>query len=74
MTSYGLYRGTIGSYAPFYDHACLQGGLTTPTATDTAVPALDTGWFYLVGASNGCSRTGLGSSSTGIVRPSPSCP
>jgi N-acetylneuraminic acid mutarotase len=74
VTFYGLYRGTIGSYAPFFSHSCLQGGLATPTATDTDVPASGTGWYYLVGAVNNCSLTGLGSGSTGIVRPVTKCP
>jgi hypothetical protein len=75
ITSYGLARGTLGTGPPGYNHACLQSGLTSPTATDAGVPSVGTAYYYLVGGLNSCSRTGLGRNSSGVQRPNfPFCP
>lgn len=75
VTSYGVYRGTFHAGVPWYNHGCLQSGLTSPTAVDGSNPSATTGFYYLVSASNECSRTGLGLGIGGIARPNVSpCP
>ncbi|HEX5041947.1 MAG TPA: kelch repeat-containing protein [Candidatus Polarisedimenticolaceae bacterium] len=74
VTAYALYRGTFNGSAPLTNHGCFQGGLATPTASDANVPAPGSGFYYLVGASNSCSRTGLGQMTGGAPRANPSCP
>jgi hypothetical protein len=54
-----VYRGSL--LAPFaYNEACFLAEATATTATDPDVPAVGTGFYYLVSAKNGCgeSRTG----------------
>jgi N-acetylneuraminic acid mutarotase len=75
IANYGLARGTLGVGPPGYNHGCLQSGLTSPTATDASLPPVGTGYYYLVGGWNGCSRTGFGRASSGAPRPNfPFCP
>lgn len=50
--SFNLYRGELGELAGGSSGSCLQSLLTLSTTTDPAVPAPDTGWFYVVTGSN----------------------
>ncbi|HET8946968.1 MAG TPA: hypothetical protein VFQ07_08290 [Candidatus Polarisedimenticolia bacterium] len=75
IVNYGLARGTLATGSPGYNHTCLQSGLASPTATDASLPPVGAAYYYLVGGWNGCSRTGLGRSSSGAPRPNfPFCP
>ena len=67
--SYGLYRGALTDLPGSYGSR-VQSGLTSPTATDTAVPGPGQGLFYLVTASNRLGEEGTkGNDSTGAPRP-----
>jgi len=74
VTSYALYRGTFDGTTPLNNHTCFQPGLGTPNGTDPASPVPGSGYYYLVGASNGCSRTHLGQRTGGAFRTNPACP
>lgn len=53
---------------------CLDSGLPTPSATDTAVPAADSGWWYLVRGRNACGQGPYGFASDGGEETSAACP
>ena len=75
VSAYSLYRGTLTDTGAWvYDHGCYQSGLPGPSATEAAVPPNGTGYYYLVGGTNGCSRTNLGQRTGGFNRPYTSCP
>jgi hypothetical protein len=69
--SYNLYRGSTGG--PFsFNHTCLQRALTTPGATDAAMPPLASIFYYLVSGRSLCAEGGLGLTASGQPRPNPS--
>jgi hypothetical protein len=73
--SHALYRGTVDGGAWTFNHACLQTGLLTASATDNATPARGTGFYYLASGMTACGEEGLGSTSSGASRPNPApCP
>jgi len=56
----------------------LACGITEPVAVDSAVPAVGSGYFYLVAAFNSIGKGSLGHASNGLLRPAgslnPACP
>ena len=58
-----------------YDHECLGSNLAEAggviTTTDGAVPAVGTGFYYLLAGDNGCGEGTLGVTSSGQPRPVP---
>jgi hypothetical protein len=74
VSGYSLFRGTFSGGSTFTNHTCLMTALPAPTVTDPNVPGAGTGFYYLVGASNGCSRTHLGQMTGGAPRANPPCP
>jgi hypothetical protein len=73
--TYDLYRGIAWAFLPGFG-SCDQYGLTSETATDTDVPSVGSGFFYLVTARNRLSEEGTkGLYASGTERPNPSpCP
>jgi len=73
--SYSLYRGPINTLPGGFG-SCLQTGIASETATDSAMPAPGSVWFYLVTARNGLAEEGTkGYQSNGAQRTNPSpCP
>ena len=73
--AYQVYRDLL-SALPGSFGACLQSSLPAETATDAAIPAAGTAWFYLVTARNRLGEEGSkGFRSSGVERPNPSpCP
>ena len=53
---------------------CVASGTTNATAVQTAVPAEDTGFYYLLRAENSCGRGALGAGSDGAPRFGRACP
>jgi hypothetical protein len=85
-THWNTYRGTIpasmlGSRLPgsVYDQACFesadaQGDGATQT-TDTAIPPLGTGYYYLMSAEDDCVESAIGHASSGAAIPNTlACP
>lgn len=74
-TSYNLYRGSIDGVAWAFNHVCLAGLLSSPDATDTAVPPIDRAFYYVVSSRNACGESSLGVGSDGQQQPNPlPCP
>lgn len=74
-TSSNLYRGSIDGSAWTFNHACLEAFLSSPDATDTAVPSTGQAFYYLVSSRNACGESSLGVTSDGQQQPNPSpCP
>jgi hypothetical protein len=73
---YVLYRGPAAGSPPALWGGCTQAGLIQPSTTDTDVPAVGTGFLYLVGARDRLRAPGpLGTTSAGATRtPSALCP
>jgi hypothetical protein len=73
--TYDLYRDALGSLPGAYG-SCYQSALPTPSWTESASPAPNTGWFYLVTAENRLRDHGTkGFVSGGAERSnSPACP
>ena len=71
---YSTYRGSLGSFAGY--GTCLHGGLISNADTDTSVPAVGSGYFYLVTARNRIAEEGpKGYNSSGTLDPNSSpCP
>jgi len=74
--TYNLYRDTIPALPGGMYGLCSQPGLTSETATDTTVPGIGTGYFYLVTAENRLREEGTkGYQRNGSERPNPApCP
>lgn len=74
--NYDVYKGRLEPGAPFaYDHTCHALDLLEPQASDVAVPARGSGFYYLVAAENCFGESGLGAGSSGSERPGPDgCP
>ena len=53
---------------------CLADDAPDPTLTDGMTPALGTGFYYVVRASNACGTGTYGSGSSGAPRPTGVCP
>jgi hypothetical protein len=72
--SYNFYRGTV--VRPWvYNETCLESGLTSPEATDPAVPAAGEAYWYESTAVDPCGPGPMGSDSAGNERPEPpDCP
>lgn len=65
---YELYRGAISSLPGTWG-ACLAANLASATSTDSQLPGLGTGYFYLVTARNRLSEEGTkGKRSSGSTR------
>jgi hypothetical protein len=73
--SYQLYRDLLTTLPGGFG-ACLQSSLPAEAATDAAIPAVGTAWFYLVTARNRLGEEGTkGFRSSGAERPNVSpCP
>lgn len=52
--AYNVYRGTFGSGPFAYNETCWLAETPQTQATDTDVPLSGEGFYYLVGAKNGC--------------------
>ena len=73
--TYAVYRSTLGSLPGTFGD-CLPPTVSGASASDTGIPSVDTGYFYLVTARNRLGEEGTkGSQSNGTPRPNPaSCP
>jgi len=82
---YDLYRGALPGLADSNGNGLADGyggllacGIAEPVAVDSAVPAVGTGYFYLVAAFNSIGKGSLGHASNGLLRPAgslnPACP
>jgi hypothetical protein len=73
---YEVYRGLVSSLASGGTGTCLAPGIAGETASDASLPAVGTGFFYLVTARNRLGEEGTkGFRSTGSERPNPlPCP
>ena len=61
---YNVYRGSRVLTAPWaYNHVCFSSHLSTPSASDTAIPPLGEMLYYLVSRVNICGESGLGHAS-----------
>lgn len=73
--SYNLYRGTLTALTGGDYGQCLQQSLVTPGATDAALPASGTGYFYLATVQNRLHEEGgKGFDSSGSNRQGDVCP
>ena len=73
--TYNVYRGLISTLPGLAYGACQQQGVVAPTTTDGALPALGTGFFYLVTMENGLAEEGTkGFASSGAERAGTACP
>ena len=73
--SHDLYRGTVATGSWAWNEVCLQTNLASPTAQDTDLPTVGTGFFYFAAGRNACGVSPLGNSSNGAPRPAPpACP
>lgn len=73
---YDLIRGDAGGLPGVRteDAACLLQDITSTSASDPAVPALEAAYFYLIRTRNACGVSGYGSDSAGIPRLNTACP
>ncbi|MCI0656928.1 MAG: carboxypeptidase regulatory-like domain-containing protein, partial [Acidobacteria bacterium] len=82
---YDLYRGALPGLLDSDGNGVADGyggllacGLSEPVAVDSALPAVGSGYFYLVAAFNSIGKGPLGYASNGLPRPagslSPACP
>ena len=82
---YDLYRGTLPGLVDSDGNGVAQNyggllacGISEPVALDAALPAVGSGYFYLVEAFNSLGKGSLGYASNGLPRPaaslSPACP
>jgi hypothetical protein len=73
--THDLYRGTVTTGSWAWNEVCLQTNLASPTAQDTALPTVGTGFYYFAAGRNACGVSPLGNSSSGTPRPAPPlCP
>jgi hypothetical protein len=74
-TTYNVYRGDLNLKSSTYYGSCLQTGLPSPSFSDTAVPVVNGGFFYLVTGKKDGIEGILGFRSDGTPRPNNStCP
>jgi len=84
-STYNTYRGTIPPGMPgsrgsgAYDHACLESGDSAGdghrVSVDSGMPAVGSGFYYVVSGTTDCGEGSLGSSSSGLPMPNLSpCP
>ena len=67
---HNLYRGSFIASAMFaYDHSCRELGIIGIETTDSEVPAVGEGFYYLVSNVNTCIESDLGLDGSGAVRP-----
>lgn len=66
---YAVYRGSMGTGSPLYNHTCAEDALVAAQYDDPDVPSPGHGFYYLASASNGCGEGSLGSTSSGSPRP-----
>lgn len=73
--SYEVYRGTISTLPGTYG-SCFAGGLASTSTTDTALPSVGQGFFYMVTARNAFGEEGpKGFRSNGLEQANPlPCP
>lgn len=82
---YDLYRGALPGLVDADGNGVADGyggqlacGIAEPVAVDSAVPAVGSGYYYLVAAFNSTGKGSLGHASNGLLRPanslSPACP
>jgi hypothetical protein len=82
---YDLYRGALSGLVDSDGNGVAEGyggllacGISEPVALDAALPAVGSGYFYLVEAFNSLGKGSLGYASNGLPRPtaslSPVCP
>ena len=72
---YEVYRGAISTLPGGYG-TCFAGGLTSTSTTDTALPTVNNGFFYMVTARNAAGAEGpKGYASNGLQQANPlPCP
>ena len=69
-----VYRGTVGAGTWVYDHTCFASEVPGISVIDAGVPAIGSGYYYLVSAENTCGESGVGDDSSGVPRPAvPPC-
>ncbi len=74
-SSYNIYKGRVRAGGDFSHHTCHQLGLTTPSGSDSFVPASGELFYYLVGNENCFGKGSLGQASSGTPRAAPDgCP
>jgi len=73
--SYEVYRGTISTLPGTYG-TCFASGLISTSTTDTSLPSINQGFFYMVTARNAIGEEGpKGFRSTGLEQANPApCP
>ena len=70
-TTYDISRGNLSALhanGNTTDAGCLDSGMTQASGSDSEVPALGAGYYYIVRASNSCGNGGWGASSAGAIR------
>jgi hypothetical protein len=74
--SYNVYRGSVTEGAPWnYNQTCLSTGVAGNSTSDSATPAPNSLFYYLVSRATACGESSLGSDSEGAPRPNAStCP
>jgi glucose/arabinose dehydrogenase/PKD repeat protein len=71
-TSYALERGSI--WKPFvYNHDCDSQGLSSSTATASAIPPAGTAYYYLARAASACGLGDVGTARDGRPRTNAAC-
>ncbi len=72
---FNLYRGGFTTLGTGPIGACAQSGVSSPAASDTAVPSTGDGYFYLVTGENLAGEGPMGQDSRGAPRvPASACP
>ena len=72
---YDVMRGTLSQLPPGgSQETCLANHAPARSLTDAAVPAVGTGFYYLVRASNPCGVGSVGAGSSGVSRNTGVCP
>ena len=70
---YDVMRGVLSQLSSGSAETCLANDADARTLTDGEIPALGTGFYYLIGAANACGVGGFGSHSSGVPRNAGAC-
>jgi hypothetical protein len=75
-TTYDVVRGPLSGLpvAPGSGESCRDDGIFTTYFSDTAQPAVGTGFYFLVRAANKCGDGSYGSATSGTERTTAICP
>lgn len=63
--TYRVYRGTLAGGAWAFNHACYAPNLAATSASDTTIPPVGQGLYYLVSVKNVCGEGSLGVTTSG---------